>query len=158
MIIKKMRKNSIFYKIGTKWEHLGLRWRSLNNPNPDTLLLHSVRQRAIMFSSPHNIITATIKGEFSALDIYDVCGIKYVLVEAEYDFYRNETELRIEEVKYDNSVLKTDFIYSYFGGEDTTSISGVSNVSSSSTGSTDPNSHSHLNKSLLDTITQEMLG
>ena len=154
---QKDEKNSIFYKIGTKWEHLGLRWRSLNNPNPDTLLLHSVRQRAIMFSSPHNIITATIKGEFSALDIYDVCGIKYVLVEAEYDFYRNETELRIEEVKYDNSVLKTDFIYSYFGGEDTTSISGVSNVSSSSTGSTDPNSHSHLNKRVLDTITQEML-
>ena len=40
-----------------------------------------------------------------------------------------------------------------------TSMSGgvAGSVSSSSTGSTDPNSHSHLNKRVLDTITQEML-
>ena len=40
-----------------------------------------------------------------------------------------------------------------------TSMSGgvAGSVSSSSTGSTDPNSHSHLNKRILDTITQEML-
>ena len=126
----KDERNSIYYKINNEWKHKGIKWRSFNNSSPDTLLLHSVRQRAIMFSAPHNIITAVIKGKFSALDIYDVCGVKYVLVEAQYNFYRNETELRIEEVKYDNSVLKTDYIYSYFGGEDTTSISGVSGVSS----------------------------
>ena len=40
-----------------------------------------------------------------------------------------------------------------------TSMSGgvAGSVSSSSTGSIDPNSHSHLNKRVLDTITQEML-
>lgn len=40
-----------------------------------------------------------------------------------------------------------------------TSMSGgvAGSVSSSSTGSADPNSHSHLNKRVLDTITQEML-
>ena len=40
-----------------------------------------------------------------------------------------------------------------------TSMSGgvAGSVSSSSTGSTDPNSHSHLNKRVLDTITQEIL-
>src|SRR5690554_259517 len=124
--------SSIFYKIGSNWEQFGLGWQDQTQTplTADRLLLHSVRQRAVMFSDAHNIITAVIKGKFSPLDIYSVCGIKYVLVEANYNFYRNETELRIEEIKYDNTVLKTDYIYSYFGGEDTTSISGVSGVSS----------------------------
>ena len=93
------------------------------------MLLHSVRQRARMFSAPHNIITATVKGQFNALDVYSVCDKKHVLIEAEYDFLRNETHLVIEEVKY-AVVDKTDYIYSYFGGEDTTSIKGISSVSS----------------------------
>ena len=129
--------SSIFYNrdIGS-FENRGLGWTAPSTAEtpyfaePQPLLLHSVRQRARMFSAPHNIITATVRGQFNALDVYSVCDKKHVLIEAEYDFLRNETNLVIEEVKY-AQVEKTDFIYSYFGGEDTTSVKGISSVSSS---------------------------
>lgn len=123
-----------FAKIGNIYESLGLSWMTPFDSTPEPLLLHSARQRAIMFSAPHNIINATVEGQFDAYDVYNVCGKKYVMVEAVYDFFRNETQLKIEEVKYDNTE-KTDYVYSYFGGENTENIKGVSSISGGGTSS-----------------------
>lgn len=106
-----------------------LKWVTPFDSTPLPLLTHSVRQVAKMFSAPHNIISATISGKLDPLDIFNVCENKYVIVSASYDFFRNTTELLIEEVKYAVTV-KTDYLYSYFGGEDTDSIRGVSTVPS----------------------------
>ncbi len=119
-------------------------WVAPGDANAETLLLHSVRQRARMFSKAHNIITATIEGLFNPLDLYEMCGDKYVLVSATFDFLRTKTSLVIEQVGVDGGVVKRDYIYSYFGDNEVKSIKGIGAVSSGSTASNGVTDHGQL--------------
>ena len=82
-----------------------------------------------MFSVAHDILRANINVEsFDPLAVFQDCkGGKYVVVSAIFDFLRSEVDVELEQIAYDNTILKRDFIYSYFGeGEDTIkSIGGI---------------------------------
>lgn len=117
--------SSILKSNGTKTS----KWTSYGDEEELPILQHSVRQRARMFSSAHNILKISFETEFNHLDIFGACTTeKYIFVSGEYQFRKRLLSATIEEVKV--SLLdKRDYIYSYFGGSDEKSVSSVGGVS-----------------------------
>ena len=104
-------------------------WITAFDPTERPLLHHISRQKSTLFSVAHDILKANINVEsFDPLAVFQDCkGGKYVVVSARFDFLRSEVNVELEQIAYDDTILKRDFIYSYFGeGEDTIkSIGGI---------------------------------
>jgi hypothetical protein len=104
-------------------------WITLFDATERPLLHHISRQKSRLFSVAHDILRANINVEsFDPLAVFQDCkGGKYVVVSARFDFLRSEVDVELEQIAYDNTILKRDFIYSYFGeGEDSIkSIGGI---------------------------------
>ena len=104
-------------------------WETVFDPTERPLLHHVSRQKSSLFSVAHDILKANINVEsFDPLAVFQDCkGGKYVVVSASFDFLRSEVDVELEQIAYDDTILKRDFIYSYFGdGEDTIkSIGGI---------------------------------
>ena len=117
-------------------------WITAFDTTERPLLHHVSRQKSRLFSVAHDILKANINVEsFDPLAIFQDCkGGKYVVVSANFDFLRSEVDVELEQIAYDNTILKRDFIYSYFGeGEDTIkSIGGVAGGGGSGGGSSAP--------------------
>src|SRR5690554_5027495 len=104
-------------------------WVTAFDTTERPLLHHISRQKSRLFSVAHDILKANINVEsFDPLAVFQDCkGGKYVVVSASFDFLRSEVDVELEQIAYDNTILKRDFIYSYFGeGEHTIkSIGGI---------------------------------
>ena len=104
-------------------------WITLFDTTERPLLHHISRQKSRLFSVAHDILRANINVEsFDPLAVFQDCrDRKYIVVSARFDFLRSEVDVELEQIAYDNTILKRDFIYSYFGeGEDTIkSIGGI---------------------------------
>jgi hypothetical protein len=104
-------------------------WVTAFDTTERPLLHHISRQKSSLFSVAHDILKANINVEsFDPLAIFQDCkGGKYIVVSASFDFLRSEVNVELEQIAYDNTILKRDYIYSYFGeGEDTIkSIGGI---------------------------------
>lgn len=98
------------------------------------LLQHIARERARLFSRAHSLIRCEIDtNSYDPIWLLSDCGgRKYVMVSAAYDFFRSTINVEIEECADDPSILRRDFIYSSFGDDDTSSVSGVSSIGSGS--------------------------
>jgi hypothetical protein len=92
-------------------------WVTAFDPTERPLLHHISRQKSRLFSVAHDILKANISVEsFDPLAIFQDCrDRKYVVVSASFDFLRSEADVELEQIAYDNTILKRDFIYSYFG-------------------------------------------
>ena len=105
-------------------------WITVFDTTERPLLHHISRQKSTLFSIAHDILKANINVEsFDPLAVFQDCkGGKYIVVSASFDFLRSEVDVELEQIAEDNTILKRDFIYSYFGeGEDTIkSIGGIS--------------------------------
>ena len=105
-------------------------WITVFDTTERPLLHHVSRQKSRLFSVAHDILKANINVEsFDPLAVFEDCkGGKYIVVSANFDFLRSEVNVDLEQIAYDNTILKRDFIYSYFGeGEDSIkSIGGIS--------------------------------
>jgi hypothetical protein len=104
-------------------------WITAFDTTERPLLHHISRQKSRLFSVAHDILKANINVEsFDPLAVFQDCkGGKYVVVSASFDFLRSEVDVELEQIAYDNTILKRDFIYSYFGeGENNIkSIGGI---------------------------------
>ncbi|HHX70997.1 MAG TPA: hypothetical protein GX708_23480, partial [Gallicola sp.] len=92
-------------------------WATIFDTTKRPLLHHISRQKSRLFSVAHDILRANINVEsFDPLAVFQDCkGGKYVVVSASFDFLRSEVDVELEQIAYDNTILKRDFIYSYFG-------------------------------------------
>ena len=93
------------------------RWTAYGDADTLPLLQHITRQKARMFSVAHDLLSTDIAtSTFDPLSIFVDCdNTRYVVVSARFDFLRSNVSVELEEVAYDNTILKRDFIYSYFG-------------------------------------------
>src|SRR5690554_1855268 len=92
-------------------------WITAFDTTERPLLHHISRQKSRLFSVAHDILRANINVEsFDPLAVFQDCkGGQYVIVSANFDFLRSEVDVELEQIAYDNTILKRDFIYSYFG-------------------------------------------
>src|SRR5690554_1882450 len=92
-------------------------WVTAFDTTERPLLHHISRQKSRLFSVAHDILKANINVEsFDPLAVFQDCkGGKYVVVSASFDFLRSEVDVELEQIAYDDTILKRDFIYSYFG-------------------------------------------
>ena len=104
-------------------------WITAFDTTERPLLHHVSRQKSSLFSVAHDILKANINVEsFDPLATFQDCkGGKYVVISARFDFLRSEVNVELEQIAYDNTISKRDYIYSYFGeGEDSIkSIGGI---------------------------------
>lgn len=92
------------------------------------LLHHSMRQVRRMFSVAHDLLSAEIEvDDFDPLAIFVACGVRHTVVSGSFDFFRSNVKVELEEVAFQNNVIR-EYIYSYFGdGENNIkSIGGIS--------------------------------
>ena len=127
-------------------------WTSPNDALVDPLLLHSVRQRARMNSKAKNILSVDFSTTFNPLAIYTCNTSSYVVRSARHDFLRTRTAVELEENASQN-LVKKDYIYTYFGDEKEKGISSLSGISVGFGGGGGA-SHSHLNKDIIDQLSQ----
>ena len=109
-------------------------WTTIHNSNQLPILLHSARQMSQMFSAAHNMLRAEIDvNYFDALMVFrQVCApavpVKnYIPVDIEFNFLKSAVSGQFEEVLYDNTLLKKDYIYSITENstDEVNDISGV---------------------------------
>ncbi len=104
-------------------------WTAYGDTDQIPLLQHISRQKARMFSVAHDLLTADIDAvNFDPLSIFVDCNNKrYVVVSAQFDFFKSNLSVELEEVAYTNNTVR-DFIYSYFGDGESgiKSIGGIS--------------------------------
>lgn len=104
------------------------KWTAYNDPEQLPLLQHITRQRSRLFSVAHDILSAEIEvNNFDPLAIFVACEKRYTVVSAQFDFFKSNLSVELEEVAFQSANVR-DFIYSYFGeGEDNIkSIGGIS--------------------------------
>jgi len=110
--------------------NLTTRWTVPYSDEELPLLQHIARQRSRMFSVAHDLLSAEIDSDIlDPLAIFRDCADKkYVMISGSQDFLRGVINVEIEEIAYDFSILKRDYIYSYFGeGEEgVSSVGGIS--------------------------------
>lgn len=106
-------------------------WTTPSIPNETSelpLLHHSMRQMRRMFSVAHDLLSAEIEASnFDPLAIFVACGKRYTVVSAQFDFFKSNLSVELEEVAFQNATVR-DFIYSYFGDGESgiKSIGGIS--------------------------------
>ena len=106
-------------------------WTTPSIPNETSelpLLHHSMRQMRRMFSVAHDLLSAEIEvSNFDPLSIFVSCGKRYTVVSAQFDFFKSNLSVELEEVAFQNASVR-DFIYSYFGDSESgiKSIGGIS--------------------------------
>jgi hypothetical protein len=92
------------------------------------LLHHSMRQMRRMFSVAHDLLSAEIEvNDFDPLAIFVACEKRYTVVSAKFDFFKSNLSVELEEVAFQNNVIR-EYIYSYFGDGESgiKSIGGIS--------------------------------
>jgi len=106
-------------------------WTTPSIPNETSelpLLHHSMRQMRRMFSVAHDLLSAEIEvSNFDPLAIFVACGKRYTVVSAQFDFFKSNLSVELEEVAFQSANVR-DFIYSYFGDGESgiKSIGGIS--------------------------------
>jgi hypothetical protein len=110
-------------------------WITAFDTTERPLLHHISRQKSRLFSVAHDILRANINVEsFDPLAVFQDCkGGKYVVVSASFDFLRSEVDVELEQIAYDNTILKRDFIYSYFG-EGESNIKSIGGITGGGSG------------------------
>ena len=114
-------------------------WTTPSIPNETSelpILHHSMRQMRRMFSVAHDLLSAEIEvNDFDPLAIFVACEKRYTVVSAQFDFFKSNLSVELEEVAFQNNVIR-EYIYSYFGDGETgvKSIGGISSGASGSTG------------------------
>lgn len=105
-------------------------WTTPTDTEELPLLQHISRQKARMFSVAHDLLTAEIEVvNFDPLAIFRDCdGKRYSIVTAEVDFFNAKVNLDIEQIIYDGTILRRDFVYSYFGDGEK-GIKGIGGIS-----------------------------
>lgn len=148
------------------------KWTAYNDPEQLPLLQHVTRQKSRLFSVAHDLLSAEIEASnFDPLAIFVACGKRYTVVSAQFDFFKSNLSVELEEVAF-QSVTARDFIYSYFGDGESgiKSIGGISGGYGGGTGGGGMTNdqiailndvaelaHYHENKDVLDQITQDIV-
>lgn len=97
---------------------------------------HVTRQKSRLFSVAHDLLSAEIEASnFDPLSIFVSCGKRYTVVSAQFDFFKSNLSVELEEVAFQSANVR-DFIYSYFGDGESgiKSIGGISGGGGGSTG------------------------
>jgi hypothetical protein len=92
------------------------------------LLHHSMRQMRRIFSVAHDLLSAELEvNNFDPLAIFVACEKRHTVVSAQFDFFKSNLSVELEEVAFQNATVR-DFIYSYFGDGESgiKSIGGIS--------------------------------
>ena len=111
-------------------------WTATDDTATLPVLQHVSRQKARLFSKAHNFLRGELDlSSFDPLSVYEDCnGKKYVMTSALYDFFNSVVNLELEEAIIDGTILRRDFIYSSFGEDGATTVSGVGSVSGGGSG------------------------
>ena len=118
-------------------------WTTPSIPNETSelpLLHHSMRQMRRMFSVAHDLLSAEIEASnFDPLAIFVACEKRYTVVSAQFDFFKSNLSVELEEVAFQSATVR-DFIYSYFGDGESgiKSIGGISGGGGSTGGGLTP--------------------
>ena len=111
-------------------------WTTPSIPNETSelpLLHHSMRQMRRMFSVAHDLLSAEIEASnFDPLAIFVSCGKRYTVVSAQFDFFKSNLSVELEEVAFQNNVIR-EYIYSYFG-EGESGIKSIGGISAGGSG------------------------
>lgn len=109
-------------------------WTAYGDTDQIPLLQHVSRQKARMFSVAHDLLSAEIEvSNFDPLAIFVACEKRYTVVSAQFDFFKSNLSVELEEVAFQNNVIR-EYIYSYFGdGED--NIKSIGGISAGASGS-----------------------
>ena len=94
-------------------------WTTPMIPNETSelpLLHHSARQMRRLFSVAHDLLSVQVEADsFDPLAVFVDCNDRrYTVVSAQFDFFRSSLSVELEEVAYQNNIIR-EFIYSYFG-------------------------------------------
>jgi len=112
------------------------KWTAYNDTEQLPLLQHITRQKSRLFSVAHDLLSAEIEASnFDPLAIFVSCGKRYTVVSAQFDFFKSNLSVELEEVAFQNNVIR-EYIYSYFGDGESgiKSIGGISSGASGGTG------------------------
>lgn len=112
------------------------KWTAYNDPEQLPLLQHITRQKSRLFSVAHDLLSAEIEvNNFDPLAIFVACEKRYTVVSAQFDFFKSNLSVELEEVAFQSASVR-DFIYSYFGDGESgiKSIGGISGGSGGGTG------------------------
>ena len=113
-------------------------WTTSSDATKLPILQHITKQISRQFSVAHDIVSCEFEyQDFDPLATFRDCNLKrYTLVSSSFDYLRGRLKVQIEETVVNSSITKKDYIYSYFGeGEKgITSVGGVSNTGTSSSG------------------------
>jgi hypothetical protein len=104
------------------------KWTAYNDTEQLPLLQHVTRQKSRLFSVAHDLLSAQLEAtHFDPLAIFVACEKRYTVVSAQFDFFKSNLSVELEEVAFQSANVR-DFIYSYFGDGESgiKSIGGIS--------------------------------
>lgn len=109
------------------------KWTAYNDTEQLPLLQHVSRQKSRLFSIAHDLLSAEIEASnFDPLAIFVSCEKRYTVVSAQFDFFKSNLSVELEEVTFQNNVIR-EYIYSYFGEGDG-NIKNIGGISSGTGG------------------------
>ena len=109
------------------------KWTAYNDTEQLPLLQHITRQRSRLFSVAHDLLSAELEvNNFDPLAIFVSCDKRYTVVSAQFDFFKSNLSVELEEVAFKSATVR-DFIYSYFG-EGESGIKSIGGISAGGSG------------------------